>query len=370
MPTKKEKHDNATHDFLNIRWRLDSEVSSALLKVVEQTTPSHTLKSRKYSLLKLIRVHADLAITNWLARNNEQVPWKFSELVKTPYGYALTILQRLAGQGRLTDDFGGNDFSRTCDSLIEFLHFCGEHNSIHIKVVQLEPSDGHTFDAVNERIGRGISLGARSTSSAAPVPDYLIAEYRRLKSENLCLACGQLTSANTERNRLLEVPLDEKVEKRLAKGSQFSTKNRGSLLYCHAHAEGTESSSAAKKGRKLRTKFMSLLLAMKRKGVASQLNALFPPNFNLELARLAIKSDACQEALEMIELQLPLHINGSTEQSKAVSEIIFNGIKSMHLDILKLKADPFDAPAAIKRLTVGQRDGVTILNPLANFDFK
>jgi hypothetical protein len=136
--------DNTEHieqikDALGYGGRYDAAIKIVLCKIVQSATPSDTIKSRRHSLLAPIKKELDPAMSDWLLRNGYDSTWNFSELLNAPIPDAISVLQELARQGHNDDWFCGNEFSRTCDALIEFLYFCGEHPSHHIPVVKLEP---------------------------------------------------------------------------------------------------------------------------------------------------------------------------------------------------------------------------------------
>jgi hypothetical protein len=341
--------------------KYDAAIKIVLCKIVQSATPSDTIKSRRHSLLAPIKKELDPAISDWLLRNSYDSKWTFSELLNAPIPDAISVLQDLARQGHDDDWFCGNDFSRTCDALIEFLHFCGEHPSQHIPVVKLEPQKRDLNNSFVPKVGRGTELGARSNKQISSLPPYLITTYNFLRQQNLCTACGEPTLASDERERQILIAIDAATKQALESGMQFYSKHRGSLEVCGAHSEKISGSNAAKLGNRWRESFLTLLYVMRFKGVATEMNSLFNPSFEIPFARLAIQNKACQPYLKKIVRVAPnLRSEDQVDINNAVIEVIKN-IKLI-FDNLELIPAPYDPKPALNRIILGVQNGVTLLN--------
>lgn len=358
--------DNTEHieqikDALGYRGRYDAAIKIVLCKIVQNATPSDTIKSRRHSLLAPIKKELDPAMSDWLLRNGYDSTWTFSELLNAPIPDAISVLQDFARQGHDDDWFCGNDFSRTCDALIEFLHFCGEHPSHHIAVAKFEPQKRVSNNEFMPTIGRGRALGTRATENKTPVPLYLSGVYKSLKNQNLCTACGLPTLAAEERDRLLVLESESKVKNILKAGGQYSSKYRASLEYCYDHSEKLSRNSAARHGRRWRKSFLSLLFVMKRKGVNVRLNALFDPSYELEFARSAILDKKCHGQIRKIVKATPDLISDNLIQQQLAAVSIVNTLTQI-LQNLGKRAAPYDPSTHINAITLGVQNGVTLLN--------
>lgn len=364
MQINQRRHDLAKQVFLDTSWRLDDAVDAALRGVVEQTTPSHSLASRKFSLLKLIKNEIDPVVIDWLQRSRYVASWQFSDLVMADNGIAYATLQDLARQDR-SDGYLREAFQRTCDRLIQFLDFCDEHPSNYCKTVKLEPKDGKTFDECNEETGRGTKLGARAKANEVPVPSFLASQYRILNKSGLCVACGEPTQSEEERTKWINVAFHKTTKDHLKQRTQFFTKNRGSLEYCHEHAKNVSGGSADRRARTWRGRFLSLLRAMGRKEVYPELNAFLTPADEFDFARLAIRTKKCHVNLRAIEKNLPLLLSGEGNETKHAQAVIVANIRSIFFEKLQCPPKPFDATAALESVTVGFRGSVRILDATA-----
>lgn len=358
--TPKDRHEAAKTALLKSLRNLNPEVKSAVQKVAEMATPRHTVQSRPHSLLKLVRLNIDPAVANWLSRNNVAVQWKYSDLMIGDHGHCVALLEKLAMRGAPNDWVGSDEFSRTCDALISFLFFSAEHQSRHVKVVRLERSASMDDDEAADRIEWGPKRGVRK-HGGFPVPDYLIGTFQSLQEAGLCIACGQHTLESEERQRLLHVPIDKAIKGELRRGMQYFSKERGSALYCEDHAKSTAGAAGEKKGQRQRIRFMSLLQAMTRKGMVAHLNKLFPPSFNIEFARLAIKDPGGLRDLKVIEDYLPIHFFTDDEATRTVaSEKIVAAISKIFLHRLKLTPQPYDAEAGMAKYFSHVENGINV----------
>ena len=361
MPDTLNNSDNLKKAFLERGGRYDAAVKVVLHKIIQNTTSSDTIKSRRHSLLAPIKKELDPVVNNWLSRNGYGSTWTFSELLNGRIPDAVSVMQQLAQQGHVDDWFCGNEFSRTCDALIEFLFFCGEHPSHHIPVVKLEPKKRDLDRSFIPTVGRGTSLGARASKSESSLPLYLSTTYKLLKLQNLCTACGEPTLASEERERQILIEPDSAIKKSLGSGAQFYSKYRGSLEFCGAHSEKLSGSNAAKHGRRWRESFLTLLYVMRFKGVATEMNSLFNPTFEIPFARLAIQNKACQPHLKKIVRVAPnLRSEDQVDINNAVIEVVKN-IKLI-FDNLELIPAPYDPKPALNRIILGVQNGVTLLN--------
>lgn len=341
--------------------RYDAAIKTVLCKIVHDASPSDTIKSRPHSLLAPIKKELDPAVSNWLFRNGYDSNWTFSKLLNVRIPDAVSEMQKLARQGQDDDWFCGNEFSRTCDALIEFLHFCGEHPSQHIPVVKLEPQKRDLNNSFVPKVGRGTELGARSNKQISSLPPYLITTYNFLRQQNLCTACGEPTLASDERERQILIAIDAATKQALESGMQFYSKHRGSLEVCGAHSEKISGSNAAKHGNRWRESFLTLLYVMRFKGVATEMNSLFNPSFEIPFARLAIQNKACQPYLKKIVRIAP---NLRSEEQVDIKNAVIEVIKNIKLifDNLELIPSPYDPKPALNRITLGVQNGVTLLN--------
>lgn len=364
MPINQSRHQWAKQVFLDAEWQGDRSICEVLRHVVEQTTESHTLKSRKFSLLTLIKREIDPIVKDWLHRNSYAAEWQFSDLVIGKYSVALVTLELLGRQGR-PDEFCSDVFSRTCDCLISFMHFCQEHPSNYCKTVKLEPGDGQTFDECNERDGRGAKHRVRAKTASAPVEMHLASHYSGLIKAGLCVACGQPTQSEEERAKWIAIAFHQSTKDQLKTGKQFFSENRGSLEYCHEHAENASGSAAAKRAREWRGRFLSLLRAMERREISPALDELFPPDENLEFACRAIRNKKSHVKLRAIEAALPLLLSRELSEKEPAKTLIIESIRNIFFDQLNLVPKPFDRNAFLDSLTIGHSDYGRVLNATA-----
>jgi hypothetical protein len=182
-----------------------------------------------------------------------------------------------------------------------------------------------------------------------------------LKLHNLCTACGEPTLASEERERQMLLEPDEAIKKLLKSGVQFYSKYRGSLEFCGTHSEKLSGSNAAKHGRRWRESFLTLLYAIRFRGIKSEIYSLFNPSFNITFSRLAIQNKACQPYLKKIVRVAPnLLSENQLDSSNARIEVIKN-IKDI-FDKLQLVPTPYDPKPDLDRITLGVHNGVTLLN--------
>ncbi len=358
-----ENNEHIEHikDTLEFGWPYDAAIKIVLCEIIQNTTPSDTIKSRRHSLLAPIREKLDPAVSEWLLRNGYDSTWTFSNLFNAPIEDAISLLQELARQGHGDDWMCANDFSHTCDALIEFLYFCSEHASRHIAVAKFDPPKRVSKHDFTPTIGRGFALGARTTKNKTPVPLYLDSIYKSLKNQNLCTACGLPTLAAEERDRLLVLESEPKVKIKLKEGGQYSSKHRGSLEYCYDHSEKLSGNSAARLGRRWRNSFLTLLFVMKRKGINKKLNALFAPSYELTFARNAILDKKCHGLIRKIVKTTPDLISGDLVRHQLAAKSIVNMLSQI-LHTLGKSAVPNDPSPHIESITLGVRNGVKLLN--------
>lgn len=361
MNSKLYSHEYQKKVFLDISWKIDKEVKKPLWKIVQNSTPSDTLKSRRFSLLAPIKKELDPAVSSWLHRSGYDSTLKFSSFFDSPIPDSISLLQDLAKQGHTDDWFCSNVFSSTCDALIEFLYFCADHPSYHIPVVKFEPNKRESNSSFMPSKGRGIALGTRVQEEKSSIPDYLRSTYKSLKTQGLCTACGAPSLAAEERMRQLLLKPEKPIEEMLQSGTQYYSKYRGSLEVCGEHSEKLSGSNAAKHGRRWRVCFLSLLFAMRYRTVLKEMNSLFHPSFEIAFASMALQNKVSQSSLKKIAGAIPSLLSADrTEHKNAANQIVAN-IKLIFLN-LKLVEKPYDPSTYLAGITLGVHNGVTLLN--------
>lgn len=333
MRDRNERHAGALRQFVWIPPKSNASIAAGIRAIHEATTPSHSLESDKFSLLKLIKTHLDEPVYRLMEANGYRLPL-FSELILKPSNKAAIAVEQVALDSIGGDDWAGsNEFTASCDALITFTDFCGEHKADSGQVAKFEPDDGDFFSS-NDRFGRGLLRQPKRHPSDLKLPIFLNHIATKLSSAGLCLACGQATEEREERKRLFNVSQDVAMKKLLLKGGQFSSFNRGSGLYCEHHSESLSGSAAAKRGRRQRGLFMSLLFALARKEMIDVTNALFPPDYDIHFACLAIETKECRKYLKRIAENLPCIVERDEQElTESVSVV-----KASILEIFKLLA--------------------------------
>lgn len=349
-----------TEQLLDCLHRCDKEVANGIRTVVTELTPSHTLNSKKFSASTLIKKHLDPAISSWLKRNGHESDWNFSDLIRDPSKFdvdnPMSFLKGLARLGLSKDRWDNSFFSATCERLIDCAYIFSNHKSDHGKVVQIEPEDGRTFDAVNERIGRGTNLGARAKKqSAKNLPWFLTRKRFRLQDNNMCLACGQKILAQEEREKCIEASKVANVKRALEEGAHYTSFERGSLIYCAEHTESVNESRGGKQAREWRGRYLSLLQAFERKEVSQRILPFLAPSYMLEFSRLAIRNKPSRRLMGKIETLLPKLFSADTSSADAeiVGAQIAEYIRTIFIENLRLEPRPLLPP----RLTIGVVSG-------------
>jgi hypothetical protein len=339
MASRNERHLIALHCFAHIPPKTDASVATALLAIHEAITPSHSLLSDKFSLLKLIKTRLDEPVAKLMEAHGYQLP-VFSELILRPSNGAAIALEQVALDSIDGDDWAGStEFTSSCDALITFIDFCGEHKSDSGQVAKFEPDDGDYF-ANNDRFGRGLLRKAKKHLPDSKLPFFLNHIAGKLMNAELCLACGQVTQEREERNRLLKTKRDAAIQKMLLTGGQFFSHNRGSGLYCEDHSETMHGSAPAKKGRRQRVLFMSLLFALARKEMIDLMNQLFPPDYEIHFARLAIESKECRKYLKRIAVNVPFIVERDAQMLTQAIAVVADSIRAI-FKLLELTPQPY-----------------------------
>lgn len=326
--------------------RYDKEVVDAVRKIVNETTPSHTMQSKRHSLLQLIKTHFDPALSSWMDRNLCNEGWRFSDLLLMPHGTAHQLTQSFGLQGREDGSFLPDEFCRMADLMHSMHDFCSEHPSETKKKAYLDVKvRRQSAEEPPERIGKGLKSGARADGKQMQVPGHLLTRRDWLHKVGLCQACGDPTSATCDRENVIDrqSKIDSVIKQKIAAGMEYSSKTRGSQYFCPQHTERDGSSKSYKDGRDEVNLFLSVLLALRYSGIGPHLNDLFPFEFDLSFAKMAIRSPASRKDLVFIADQLAaicVDLSDDIEIRRAVKGQILQAIRRIFFDHLKLTPTP------------------------------
>lgn len=347
----KLRHNEAlyqiTQDVLNREWMWDNNLYQAICQVVNATSPSHTIRSKKHSLLTLIRTYFDPKLEQWLEKNNMAVPWKFSDIVQKNYGEGYKYLVEFGMNGRSSDWMDSDDVSSMATLLIYFHNFCTAHTSDTVKKIYLDPKRRQSADQAPEREGKGLKIGARSNNKQLNVPIHLTGCRDWILKLGLCQACGAPTAAQIEYEVVTDpaCKIEAPIRKKIAAGVEFTSQTKGSRFFCPAHSERDAGSDSYKKGREQIVHFLSLLLSLTFSGIAPHLNDLFSSDQDLAFAKKAIRSSACLPELNLITERMSLLRSGQLNAvaSKMAKNEVVQAIRRMFFDHLGMTAITSDA---------------------------
>lgn len=343
MPTNKEKIlEHYKLDVINRIFNIDPNIEAALRSLLAKLTPLHTFSSVSHSLSQLIKSELDPAYEKWLQENGFFVHASLSDLIHRSMGSAIKTLEEVAEWGR-GEIFSRDELSRTCDTLINFVFFCGPLQSTYERRVTFQPKRRcGSQDLEEERFTIGkkhfTKLFLKEFPYGSPQHNF----YSDLLSYNICLACGSPTGASIERKKRIRSAAHSSIRASLEAGKSYYSKDRGSHVYCEDHSEKLNGSTAGKKARRWRGMFISFLLAMRYKKIRTLMNELIPPSDELEFAKKAIKNRYCYKHLTLIKKKMLQLTGNNINKSETLEQEIFECIRHIFLNILKLTPKPFN----------------------------
>jgi hypothetical protein len=338
----------------------DIDVFAALKHVVVLSTPVDRPRLRPAMLKGVVRKHINPVIDSWFKKHDLGIEWKFSDFLEYEAGYGQGILQVLARRVRMRNEVRAEDFSATCDVLINFLFFLGALAPLNVKVVRFRPPRGSTeYDSANERVAWGHARNKKASHGADEIPGYIKMIREQLRSGKLCLACGLPTSAREERIRLINARIDSAIKDDLRRGIPFTPVEEVSYDYCSKHSVDN---TALRRAKRQSLRFMTVLFSFCRREVKPTLNGFIHPDREYEFAREIISDRNCHANLRKIEENVPLVFNRSKEVSRTAGSNLAELIYDLYINILKWKPEPFDAEAYLATKTTRVEDGITYID--------
>lgn len=373
MPTNKENNlEHNKRDFLMRIYGIDKNIESALRSLVSKISTLHTFESVSHSLSKLIRDELDPAFEKWTHEHKFKVGFPLSYLIHHHQASAIANLQEI---GKLdqhdnaarydSDDIDSERLYKvrnTCTALINFVFFCMTQKSTYeVGVTFTKFKNNDSSDMSSERKTVTKKDSKTHFLSEFPLTSPLQALATKLRDCKICLACGEPTMEAVAREILIETAVSHSIRKRLKDNKKFNDSFRGSTIYCEEHYEKTNGSTAGKKARRWRGMFISLLHAMRYKNIHPLMRQLISPGDELEFAKKAIRNRYCYKHLTQIRDKLQMLMKDETTDTQTLEQQIFESIRDVYLNILKLTPNPYDIKEE-DHLILFQDEFITVLD--------